>query len=64
MMPARPFLMPSVAQRAQGTVKNVNPFATKKSGAMSGGMKYIPGMTPCRLHAAAMVSNACWYVSD
>ena len=42
-MPASPFLMPSVAHRAQGKVKNLNPFSTKKSGSMSGGMKYIPG---------------------
>jgi hypothetical protein len=45
-MPLRPFLMPSSAQRAQGIVKNMNPFSTKKLGSMSGGMKYIPGTTP------------------
>ena len=45
-MPPRPFLMPSSAHRAQGIVKNLNPFSTKKLGAMSGGMKYMPGTTP------------------
>jgi hypothetical protein len=45
-MPPRPFLMPSNAHLAQGIVKNVNPFSTKKLGSMSGGMKYMPGTTP------------------
>src|SRR4030095_5675844 len=56
-MPLRPFLMPSSAQRAQGIVKNVNPLSTKKLGAMSGGMKYIPGTTLCCLQAAAILSK-------
>ena len=49
--------MPSSAQRAQGIVKNVNPFATKTLGSMSGGMNYMPGTTPWCLQAAAMVSK-------
>src|SRR4030095_5893865 len=57
LMPPRPFVMPSSAHRAQGIVKNMDPLSTKTLGSMSGGMKYMPGTTPCCLQAAAIVSK-------